>query len=200
MNGRKMELPLYVLTVLLRIIGVVLSVLSLASLALTFTNSWPSVIEQFPSYFRHGEVKPAVLQLGNFAEFTVIGAAGFWISKKLLGQLRTRKLPIADFWIKRISGLLLKLIAFLKHNHRFLGWITVLLASGHGAYFLIFPDKKVKYFYTGLGALIGLVIVAAVGIMFDYWMKKKKRVKAGRRYHFAAAVLFGILFLIHLYV
>jgi hypothetical protein len=200
MNQKNSTLIMKSFSIVLQIAGYLLIAVSLISLYFTFTDSWNSVVQNFPSLFHRGEIKSATKQLGSFAEYAVIATAGFWLCKTLLGQIKNKKIQFSNIWNKRISTLLHKAFLFFKKHHMFLGWVTVILASGHGVYFLLFPDNKIKYFYTGLAALIGLVIVAGVGIVFDQFMKKNKAVKAGRRYHFAAAVLFAVLFLVHLYV
>jgi hypothetical protein len=199
MDHKKLFPLMNSLSRIVQIVGFLLIAVSLISLYFTLTNSWSSVVRHFPSLFPHQDLKGAIKQLGSFGEYTVIGTAAYWLCKTLLVQMKKKNSPLTDGWLPRMSSIVQKAMLFFKKQHQFLGWVTVMVASGHGLYFILFPDKKLKFFYTGIAALIGLILAAGVGIVFDQLMKRNKAVKAGRRYHFAAAVLFAVLFLVHLY-
>jgi hypothetical protein len=184
------------LSIALRILGTLAAVLALISLAITLTHSWETVMQQAPSLFGHGNTKPLQKQIGSFAEFAAIGAAGFWLLKIALTQIKKRKIALGA----PLLSLLQNALKLLKKNHRFLGWITAILGTGHAIYFLLYPDSKIKYTYTGIGALCGLAIVVGAGVFYHFQLKRKKPVRSDRLLHIAAALLFGLLLLIHLYV
>jgi hypothetical protein len=197
---RRKPLPLMnSFSIILQLVGFIMIAISLISLYATLTDNWRYMIAHFPGLFHRGEIKPVAKQLGTFAEIAVMATAAFWLFKTLLIQVKKKNIWLPDVWNIRTASIFQPAMLFFKKNHRFLGWVTVILACGHGLYFLLFPDKQIKFFYTGLTALIGLVIVAGVGIVFDQLMKSNKAVKAGRRYHLTTAVIFAVLFLIHLY-
>ncbi len=174
----------------LKAVCVIIMLFAILALGITITNSWPAVALHFPASFSGRKLKMLGKQIGSFAEYGVFGAAGYWLLKLLLRKWKT--VPL--------KSLLQSAMLFFKRNHTFLGWFSVIVAASHAAYFLLNPDDKPIYLYTGLAAFGGLLLVALFGTIFRHAVKEKKAPLSRRKWHMAAAGVFAVAFLLHLYL
>lgn len=86
---------------------------------------------------------------------------------------------------------------FLRKHHILLGWLTVLLSTAHGVYYLLQYPNKSGEITTGLIAWSALLLLAAIGVVLDYNIASKKKAKSVRLYHFAFAAVFLIAMILH---
>ena len=89
---------------------------------------------------------------------------------------------------------------FLKRNHTFIGWFVLAAAAVMELSFLLIAKHSMKDLITRLGALLGLVAVSVIGIVFNSKKNKKQSIESPRKWHFSAAIVFVVLFLVHLYL
>ncbi|BBH22659.1 hypothetical protein Back11_40040 [Paenibacillus baekrokdamisoli] len=182
----------YPLTALLRVFLTVLMIMTTLALFVTLTNSWSKVLTQWPNLGTVRRMKEIGTLISKPAEFGLYAAMGYWVLRELMIVLKGK--PSVVF------PLLRSVMLFLKRNHTFIGWFILLVAVSHGAFFLFAAKHSLKDLITGLGALTGLVIVSVIGMVFASRKQKKVTTTSQRKWHFSAAILFVVLFLIHLYL
>lgn len=83
----------------------------------------------------------------------------------------------------------------LRKTHVFCGWLAFALGFGHGAFFLINMPGRLGALYTGLAAILAMLMLLGLGILYQ---QKLIRVKIARTGHLALAVVFGALLLMHM--
>lgn len=126
-----------------------------------------------------------------------IGISGFlWglaavfilFSKRLFRRLRTKRVKDGDV-VRRI-------VLLAQDHHNLFGWVTLAAATGHGIYFLFHKPNTWEEFYTGVGAWVALVLLAASGIFISRLRKSPMRAKATRISHIALTAGYaGAIFL-----
>lgn len=181
------------LTVLLRVFLAVVMLLTTAALFITLTDSWSKVLPEWqPGLASERRLKSAGTLIAKPAEFGLYAAAGYWLLRELIVRLKGK--------LGFTASLIRTLMLFLKRNHTFIGWFVLAAAASHGAFFLLIAKHSMKDLITGLGALIGLVVVSVIGIIFNSKKNKKRSIESPRKWHFSAAIVFVVLFLVHLYL
>ncbi|QYR21183.1 hypothetical protein KZ483_26365 [Paenibacillus sp. sptzw28] len=180
------------LTALLRVCLLAVMTLTSAALFITLSDSWSRVLagSQSPGFQR--SLKDIGTLIAKPAEFGIFGAAGYWVLRELIGRLKSKPAFLLP--------LLRSVMLFLKRNHTFIGWFILIVAVSHGCFFLFIDQHSTKDLITGLSAFTGLAIVSGLGIYYSRARKKKIQSAIHRKWHFAAAVMFIVLFLIHLYL
>ncbi|NRD78302.1 hypothetical protein HPT25_13095 [Bacillus sp. BRMEA1] len=138
-------------------------------------------------------------QAGTFAELASIAAAVYWLIRIVMVKLKNS--PFKE-WLRQLYMLLQK-------HHIFLGVITVVIAFIHGLYFFLFRNTNINMgprehdntlnFYTGIASFLALDVLAFLGL-YHYSQRKTKRNKQSKKQHMIAALVFGILALVHIYL
>ena len=181
------------LTVLLRLFLGLIMLLTTVALFITLTDSWSKVLTEWqPSLESERRLKSVGTLIAKPAEFGLYAAAGYWVLRELIVRLKGK--------LGFITSLIRTLMLFLKRNHTFIGWFVLAAAASHGAFFLLIAKHSMKDLITGLGALLGLVAVSVIGIVFNSKKNKKRSIESPRKWHFSAAIVFVVLFLVHLYL
>ncbi|EJS63030.1 hypothetical protein [Bacillus cereus] len=129
--------------------------------------------------------------LGSLAEYGAIVAGSLWLFRNIWLYFHKKKIAVAKY-IKELYML-------LKQYHMFIGYAVLSVATCHGIYFLMVGSRHMIRIYSGIFTLIGLVLVAIVGILLHKLKDKKKYIKY-RKAHQIVAIIFGIGLLIHLNV
>lgn len=128
--------------------------------------------------------------VGTIAEITGITAGVLWLLRKVWVEIKKRKLPFSD-WIQQFY-------LVVKKHHIFIGVITLIAAFAHGLYFYLYAGKDDDWLvYSGIATFISLIILALLGWNHQLNKRTKKNVSTKKR-HIFLAIVFGILFLIHL--
>ncbi|MCP8971341.1 hypothetical protein [Ectobacillus ponti] len=136
-------------------------------------------------------LKEANKTLGSAAEYGAIAAGLLWLSRHVWTYARKNKLNAAQY--------MRQAFLFLKKHHTLVGYAVLSLSVSHGVYFLLKGSKHVLQFYSGIGAIIALLLVSFAGILLQKLGVRKSLAKY-RRIHQVIASLFGIGLLIHLIV
>ncbi|MCM3737851.1 hypothetical protein M3215_19185 [Bacillus cytotoxicus] len=129
--------------------------------------------------------------LGSLAEYGAIAAGSLWLIRNIWLYLHKNKITVS----KSIKELYL----LLKQYHTLIGYTVFAVATSHGIYFLIVGSRHMVRIYSGIFALIGLVLVAIAGLLL-HKLKDKKKYITYRKAHQIVAIIFGIGLLIHLSV
>lgn len=129
--------------------------------------------------------------LGSLAEYGAIAAGSLWLIRNIWLYLHKRKIMVSKYTKE--------LYMLLKQYHTLIGYAVFVVATSHGIYFLIVGSRHMIRIYSGIFALIGLILVAIAGILL-HKLKDKKKYITYRKAHQAVAVIFGIGLLIHLSV
>jgi hypothetical protein len=180
------------LTVLLRVFLALIMLLTTVALFITLTDSWSKVLTEWLSLDSERRLKSVGTLIAKPAEFGLYAAAGYWVLRELIVRLKGK--------FGSLTSLIRTLMLFLKRNHTFIGWFVLAAAASHGAFFLLIAKHSMKDLITGLGALLGLVAVSVIGIVFNSKKNKKQSIESPRKWHFSAAIVFVVLFLVHLYL
>jgi hypothetical protein len=140
-------------------------------------------------------------QAGTFAEIAGIAAAVLWLVRFIMVQIKNKNTPIKE-WLRQ-------LYMALKKHHIFLGIITLVVAFIHGLYFFLFRNVKTDMgprehdttlnLYSGIVSFVALVVLALLG-WYHQSQRKTKQNQPTKKKHMIAALVFGILALIHIYV
>lgn len=129
--------------------------------------------------------------LGSLAEYGAIAAGSLWLFRNIWLFLHKRKVTVSKY--------AKALYMLLKKYHTFIGYAIFAVAISHGIYFLTVGSRHMTLIYSGLFTLIGLILVAIVGVFLDR-LKDKKKYVTYRKAHQIVAIIFGIGLLIHLVV
>jgi cytochrome bd-type quinol oxidase subunit 2 len=138
---------------------------------------------------------------GTLAEIIGIAAGVLWLIRTVIVQIKKRDRLLKE-WLR-------KLYMVIRKHHIFLGILTLVLAFTHGLYFFLlrFSGTQMESgrhdttlnFYSGLAAFAALVVLALLD--WNHQNKKKtKQNKSTKKKHMIAALVFGILALIHIYL
>jgi hypothetical protein len=140
-------------------------------------------------------------QAGTFAEIVGIASAVFWLIRKVMVKIKKRDNLVKE-WCRQLY------IVFQKH-HIFLGIITLVISFIHGLYFLLFRNVPANMgprnhdttlnFYSGIASFFALDVLAFLGWYHHSNRKTKQNVQTKKR-HKIAALVFGIIALIHIYI
>ncbi|MCM3004947.1 hypothetical protein [Priestia koreensis] len=129
--------------------------------------------------------------VGTLAEIIGITTGVLWLLRHIWLQMKKRKIPFVE-WAQQLYLL-------LRTHHIFLGIVTLCLGFAHGLYFFIFQTDEKLTMYTGITTFLALVVLALLG--WNHHAKKKtKKNLVTKKQHMIMAIIFGILFLIHLNV
>jgi hypothetical protein len=128
--------------------------------------------------------------VGTVAEIIGIATGALWVVRKIWLEMKKRKWPFTD-WIQQ-------LFVLLRKRHIYLGILTLLLSFAHGVYFYLFVDERHQWtMYSGVVAFISLIILALLGWRHEQ-NKKTKKNQQTKKAHVMFAIIFAILFLVHL--
>lgn len=127
--------------------------------------------------------------IGTIGEIIGITTGVLWVSRILWVEMKKRKWPFHE-WIQQLYLL-------LKKNHMFLGWVTLLVSFSHGLYFFLHQGKHIWIVYSGIAAFLSLVVLALLGWTHQQNRTTKKN-RVTKKRHMLMALIFAILFLIHL--
>lgn len=177
---------------MLRIFLVIIMLTTTAALLITLTDSWSKVLMEWPVLGSERRLKSIGTLISKPAEFGLFAALGYWVFRELVVRLKGK--------LGFLTSLIRSLMLFLKRNHTFIGWFILIVAISHGAFFLFIAKHSMKDLITGLGALLGLAFVSVIGMVFNTAKRKKQSIESPRKWHFSAAILFVVLFLVHLYL
>ncbi|EKN70262.1 hypothetical protein BABA_06236 [Neobacillus bataviensis LMG 21833] len=129
--------------------------------------------------------------LGSVAEYGAIATGTLWLSRHVWMYTKRNKWSAAHY-VRHV-------FLFLKKHHTLIGYAVLSLATSHGVYFLLKGTDKMLSFYSGIGAFAALVIVSTAGFLVQKHGAGATFAKK-RKFHQAAAILFGLILLIHLIV
>jgi hypothetical protein len=140
-------------------------------------------------------------QAGTFTEIVGIAAAVLWLIRIVMINIKKRDNSLKE-WFRQLY------MVFHKH-HIFLGISALVLALIHGVYFLLFRNVKTNMgprdhdntlnFYSGIASFLALDVLALLG-WYHLSKRKTKQFAQTKTKHKIAALVFGILALIHIYI
>lgn len=130
----------------------------------------------------------------------LLGFVAFLIAIDLWSQWVTRHgyLLLKKFKVSWLTAGIRNAFLFLRKHHQFLGWLVVITAVAHIAYFLpILFDVSRYEVITGFIALIFLVVGTALGWWIELAVRKKQGSQRLRLLHFLVAIAFVLAFIVH---
>ena len=129
--------------------------------------------------------------LGFVAFLIAIDSWSQWVTRR--GYLLLKKLPLA--WLT--TGMR-EAFLFLRKHHQFLGWLVVITAVAHVAYFLPILANVSRYeVVTGFIALAFLALGTGLGWWIELAVRRKRVSQRLRLLHFLVAIAFVLAFLVH---
>jgi hypothetical protein len=129
--------------------------------------------------------------LGFVAFLIAIDSWSQWVTRR--GYLLLKKLPLA--WVTMRAR---ETFLFLRKHHQFLGWLVVITAVAHVAYFLPILANVSQYeVITGFVALAFLALGTGLGWWIELAVRKKQASQRLRLLHFLVAIAFVLAFLVH---
>ncbi|MDR7072380.1 hypothetical protein [Fictibacillus barbaricus] len=129
--------------------------------------------------------------VGTMAEIVSIGAALLWLFRKIWLELKKRKVSFVEY--------VQMVFLTLKNFHIYFGITVLILAFSHGLFFLLNPVEEKIRIYSGIAAFTSLVLLAILGWRHQRSLKTKNALKT-KKVHIAFAIIFGVIFLIHINV
>jgi len=141
-------------------------------------------------------------QAGTFAEIVGIASAVIWLLRIIMINIKKKDTSLKE-WFRQLY------LVFQKY-HLILGIITLVIAFIHGLYFLLFRNVKTHMgppgghdntlnFYSGIVSFFALCVLALLG-WYHQTKRKTKQTLPTKRKHKIAALVFGLLALIHIYI
>lgn len=129
--------------------------------------------------------------LGFVAFLIAIDSWSQWVARR--GYMLLKKLPLS--WVTmRIRETFL----FLRQHHQFLGWLVVITAVAHVAYFLPILANVSRYeVITGFVALAFLALGTGLGWWIELAVRRKQASRRLRLLHFLVAIAFVLAFIVH---
>lgn len=129
--------------------------------------------------------------LGFVAFLIAIDSWSQWVTRRW--YLLLKKLPLS--WVTmRVRETFL----FLRKHHQFLGWLVVITAVAHVAYFLPILANVSRYeVITGFVALAFLALGTGLGWWIELAVRRKQASQRLRLLHFLVAIAFVLAFLVH---
>lgn len=127
--------------------------------------------------------------LGTIAEFSAIAAGGLWLGRYILSFMKKRKMNFSKY--------VQSLFKFLKNYHTLIGWIALFAASSHGVYFFLQDSEHINQIYSGVVAIIVLVVLVIFGLVLKKWGRGKKY-SFYKKIHQGISIVFAITLFIHL--
>ena len=129
--------------------------------------------------------------LGFVAFLVAIDSWSQWVTRR--GYLVLKKLPL--FWLTRGVR---EAFLFLRKHHQFLGWLVVITALAHVAYFLPILANVSRYeVITGFVTLALLVVGTGLGWWIELAVRRKRTSQKLRLLHFLVAIAFVLAFIVH---
>ena len=129
--------------------------------------------------------------LGFVAFLIAIDSWSQWVTRR--GYLVLKKLPLSWVTIRVREAFL-----FLRKHHQFLGWLVVITALAHVAYFLpILFDVSRYEVITGFVALGFLALGTGLGWWIELAVRRKRASQRLRLLHFLVAIAFVLAFIVH---
>jgi hypothetical protein len=129
--------------------------------------------------------------LGFVAFLIAIDSWSQWVTRR--GYLLLKKLPLA--WVTMRAR---ETFLFLRKHHQFLGWLVVITAVAHVAYFLPILANVSQYeVITGFVALAFLALGTGLGWWIELAVRRKQASPRLRLLHFLVAIAFVLAFLVH---
>jgi hypothetical protein len=129
--------------------------------------------------------------LGFIAFLIAIDSWSQWVTRR--GYLLLKKLPLA--WVTTGAR---ETFLFLRKHHQFLGWLVVITAVAHVAYFLPILANVSQYeVITGFVALAFLALGTGLGWWIELAVRRKQASPRLRLLHFLVAIAFVLAFLVH---
>jgi hypothetical protein len=129
--------------------------------------------------------------LGFVAFLIAIDSWSQWVTRR--GYLLLKKLKLSWFTTRVREAFL-----FLRKHHQFLGWLVVITAVAHVAYFLPILANVSRYeVITGFVALAFLALGAGLGWWIEQAVRRKRASQRLRLLHFLVAIAFVLAFLVH---
>lgn len=129
--------------------------------------------------------------LGVIAFLVAIDAGSQWLVRR--GYLLLKGIKWS--WLTmRVRDAFL----FLRKHHQFLGWLVVVTAVAHVAYFLPILMHVSQYeVVTGFIALFFLAVGAGLGWWIEWAVRRKRAAQRLRLLHFLVAIAFVLAFMLH---
>jgi hypothetical protein len=127
-------------------------------------------------------------QMAVLSLFLIIGSVSVWFLKKKLinGNQKDREaFPWANgSVIKRLRG-----------AHIALGWLAFDLGLGHSIYFMVNLPTRMNRVYSGVIALMAMIVLIITGLMYRHKIMSLKTIK---KFHLVISGIFGILLVVHI--
>jgi hypothetical protein len=128
----------------------------------------------------------------GFAAFLIaIDSWSQWVTRR--GYLLLKKQQLTWVTMRAREAFL-----FLRKHHQFLGWLVVITAVAHVAYFLPILANVSRYeVITGFVALAILAVGAGLGWWIEQAVRRKRASQRLRLLHFLTAIAFMLAFIVH---
>ncbi len=129
--------------------------------------------------------------LGFVAFLIAIDSWSQWVTRR--GYLLLKKQQLS--WV---TTRMREAFLFLRKHHQFLGWLVVITAVAHVAYFLPILANVSQYeVITGFVALAILAVGTGLGWWIEQAVKRKQASQKLRLLHFLTAIAFVLAFMVH---
>ena len=129
--------------------------------------------------------------LGFVAFLIAIDSWSQWMTRR--GYLLLKKLKFS--WL---TAGVREAFLFLRKHHQFLGWLVVITAVAHVAYFLpILANVSLYEVITGFVALAFLAVGTGLGWWIEQAVRRKRASQRLRFLHFLVAIAFVLAFIVH---
>ena len=130
--------------------------------------------------------------LGFVAFLVAIDSWSQWVTRR--GYLLLKKQQVS--WV---TTHVREAFLFLRKHHQFLGWLVVITALAHVAYFLPILAHVSQYeVITGFVALAILAVGTGLGWWIELTVRRKRASQRLRLLHFITAIAFVLAFIVHL--
>lgn len=126
--------------------------------------------------------------MGVLSLFSAIVSISLWFLKKKI--INTKQRDRKGFAWANSS-----MIKRLRDAHVNLGWVAFTLGLGHGAFFMVNLPSRMNRVYSGVIALVGMIVLMLTGLMYRH---KIISLKTSKTCHKVIACIFGVLLLVHI--
>ncbi len=130
----------------------------------------------------------------------LLGVVAFLIAIDSWSQWGTRRgyLLLKKLQLPWLTTRVREAFLFLRKHHQFLGWLVVITAVAHVAYFLPILTQVSQYeVITGFVALAFLALGTGLGWWIEQAVRRKRASQRLRFLHFLVAIAFVLAFMVH---
>lgn len=127
-------------------------------------------------------------QMGVLSLVLIIASVSVWFLKKKIINVKQSDRDMFP-WANS------SVIKRLREAHITLGWLAFDLGLGHSVYFMVNLPTRMNRVYSGVIALVAMIVLIISGIMYKHKLMSIKTIK---KFHLVISGIFGVLLVTHL--